>query len=130
MDLSLTISELCTAKLSDCSQEGVECDFITFVTQSQDGYREGAVDLPRLGFGVAVLARLPRLFRRLPTVTRFRACGNSIRDAGVSRILHILQSNPQLLYIATPLSGARSQGKPNIDGITISVWAFVRVRSY
>jgi hypothetical protein len=98
--VSQAINELYRAKLADNDTRGAgQRDFLDFLDQIQGGFRDHALDLSRCLFGIAVLARIPRLIRLVANITRLRFYGNLLRDTGVSKVYEMLQSAPDILYI-------------------------------
>lgn len=97
--ISQAINELYQSKLADSTGELIECDFMQFVKQLQTGFAHGVLDLKKMQFGISVIAKLPRVMRLVPTVTRLNFYGNSIEDSGLSKIYQLLQMNPQIKYI-------------------------------
>jgi hypothetical protein len=70
------------------------------------------LDLSRVQLGVAVLARIPRFIRLVPRIFDLNFYGNLIRDTGISRIVQILEQNPDVVGLNVGCNdlGERSVG--------------------
>lgn len=93
------INELYNAKLQDNGHDALECDFLKFVSQVQAGFRENHLDLCKFQFGQSLLSKLPRVFRLYSKITHLYLYGNLIRDDGIQRVMSLVQSYPNIVYI-------------------------------
>jgi hypothetical protein len=87
------LEEVYHAKVIDNESEEVESEQIRFMQQVMTGVRDRVFDLSFQQCGLNVLARIPKLFRLLPSVRTLQLYNNLIRDGGLQKVSQLVQVN-------------------------------------